>query len=81
MVVERILMKFNVISPPEIEKININTASAQEIGSLVYISYNIAAKIVKLRELEGPINSFEELTKIEDFPSEKLDRIALYLSL
>lgn len=81
LVVERILMKFNVISPPEIEKININTASAQEIGSLVYISYNIAAKIVKLRELEGPINSFEELTKIEDFPSEKLDRIALYLSL
>ena len=81
LVVERILMKFNVVNPPEITKINLNSADAQEIAVLVYISYAVADKIISYREEKGVINSFDELTKVEDFPIEKLDRIALYLSL
>ena len=81
LVVERILMKFNVVNPPEITKINLNSADAQEIAELVYISYAVADKIISYREEKGVINSFDELTKVEDFPIEKLDRIALYLSL
>ncbi len=80
-VADRTLEKFKVFQPPQIEKININLASAQEIAELVYISYGIANKIIEYRELNGSIKSFDELTEVDDFPSEKLDRIALYLSL
>lgn len=80
-VVQRVFNNFTVIKPPKISKININTSSATEISELVYISYTIAIKIVEHRELNGRINSFDELTAIEGFPSKKLDRITLYLSL
>jgi competence ComEA-like helix-hairpin-helix protein len=80
-VAEKALEKFKVLDPPKIEKININTASKQDIAKLVYISYGLANKIVAYRELNGDIKSFNELLKVDDFPSEKLDRIALYLLL
>lgn len=80
-VVDRTLKKFKVLNPPNIQKININSATVQEIAALVYISYPMANEIVRFRELNGGINSFDELTNLDGFPSEKLDRIALYLSL
>ena len=80
-VVQRALREFQVVNPPKTQKININTATASEMAKLVYISYTVANKIVDLREQNGSINSFDELTKVDDFPSEKLERIALYLSL
>lgn len=80
-VVERMLGRFKVLTKPDIQKININTASIQEISGLVYIKYKIAAKIVAYRENVGSIGSFDELTKIEDFPADKIDRIELYLTL
>lgn len=80
-VVQRVFNNFTVIKSPKISKININTSSASEISELVYISYTMANKIVAYRELNGRINSFDELTTIEGFPSKKLDRITLYLSL
>ncbi|MFD2585458.1 ComEA family DNA-binding protein [Croceitalea marina] len=80
-VANRALKKFQVLHPPRIEKININSATVKEIASLVYISYPLAEKIVDLRDVSGGINSFDELTNLDGFPSEKLERIALYLSL
>ena len=80
-VVDRTLKRFQVLNPPKVQKININSATAGEIAALVYISYSVADGIVQLREQNGRINSFEELTVIDGFPAEKLDRIALYLLL
>ncbi|GMN11954.1 helix-hairpin-helix domain-containing protein [Croceitalea sp. MTPC9] len=80
-VATRALKEFQVVNTPSVEKININSATAGEIAALVYISYPVANEIVRLRELNGGINSFDELTNLDGFPSEKLDRIALYLSL
>jgi DNA uptake protein ComE-like DNA-binding protein len=80
-VVERTFKRFKVLSQPQIQKININKASAEEISKLVYIRYNVAIGIVAHREINGTITSFDELTKIEDFPIEKIRRIKLYLSL
>ena len=80
-VANRALEKFKVVQPPPIKKININLANKEEIAELVYISHSVANKIIKYRELNGSIKSFDELTKVDDFPSEKLARIALYLSL
>ncbi len=80
-VVDNTLKQFQVFNPPEIESININSATIEEIAALVYISYPVANEIVRFRELNGGINSFDELTNLDGFPAEKLDRIALYLSL
>ena len=80
-VADKALENFKVIQPPQIKKININSANEQEIARLVYISYAVAANIVVYREVNGSFKSLDQLTNIDGFPSEKLDRIALYLSL
>lgn len=80
-VVERTLSRFKVLKPPKIEKININEASVSEISKLIYLQRSAAQSIVNYRNLNGGIDSFDELSKIENFPVEKIDRITLYLSL
>nr|WP_281502567.1 helix-hairpin-helix domain-containing protein [Arenibacter sp. F20364] len=80
-VVARVLKDFKILESPAMSKININQASARGISKLVYIKYEVAARIVALREANGGISSFDELLEIEDFPSEKLDIIELYLQL
>ncbi|MGB5497376.1 MAG: helix-hairpin-helix domain-containing protein, partial [Maribacter sp.] len=80
-VVKRTFERFKVMSQPQIEKININSASADEISELIYLRYNVATRIVEYRAVNGSFSSFDELTKIEDFPIDKIHRIKLYLSL
>jgi competence ComEA-like helix-hairpin-helix protein len=80
-VVERVLKDYMILETPSVVKININEASPSDISKLVYIKYEVAARIVALREAKGGVSSFDELLEIEDFPSEKLDIIQLYLQL
>ncbi len=80
-VVKRALQRFKVMEKPLIEKININTASVEELQKLIYLQKKVAIGIVNYRNNNKSITSFEELSKIENFPSDKLDRIVLYLSL
>ncbi|SHJ52319.1 ComEA family DNA-binding protein [Pseudozobellia thermophila] len=80
-VANRVLDRFKVLEPPRVDKININEASVEEIAGLVYIRWQVAERIVAYRENTGPITAMDELRNIEGFPSDKIDRIALYLSL
>jgi DNA uptake protein ComE-like DNA-binding protein len=80
-VVQNILTKYKVFNKPAIEKININTASAYEISSLAYIKYDLAKRMVAYRLKNGPFTDLNELRNIGDFPQNKIERIALYLSL
>ncbi|MBC6999574.1 helix-hairpin-helix domain-containing protein [Cytophaga sp. FL35] len=80
-VVERVLERFKVMEKPVVNKININASTAEEISKLVYIRYSVAEAIVRQRMENGSILSFDELKHIDGFPSDKIDRIALYLSL
>ena len=80
-VVERALKRFKVLKKPKINKININVASATEISALIYIQRHIAERIVDYRNIKGTIVSFDELTTIDDFPMDKIERIQLYLQL
>lgn len=80
-VVVRVLKNFRILESPSITKININQASPGDISKLVYIKYELAARIVAYREANGGITSFDELKEIEDFPTERLDIIKLYLQL
>lgn len=80
-VVQRTFKRFKVLNPPQIEKININTASVEMLTKLIYLQKDVAFDIVSYRNSKGRIDSFEELAKIENFPTKKIERIALYLSL
>lgn len=76
---DRLLKRFQVLNPPKIRKINVNTASFKEVLSIVYIDYELCKKIFNYRDEVAEIQSLEELKKIEGFPLDKFDRIALYL--
>ena len=78
-VANRVLEKFTVIDKPKIDKINVNTATFKEVLSIVYIDYELTKKIFNYRDEVAELQSLEELKKIEGFPIEKFDRIALYL--
>lgn len=80
-VANRAIEVFQVVEPPQVKKININTAEPDELARLLYINFNLASNIVAYRQQVGAIKSFKELNNIEDFPKDKIDRIALYLSL
>lgn len=78
---ERILQQYTVKNPPEIEKLDINRASVIALSEVVYLNYELARKIVNYRKLHEGIKSFEELAKIKDFPSYKIDRLKLYVEI
>lgn len=80
-VVKRTLDKFTVLTKPAIEKIDLNEATYDQLRSIVYINGKLAGKILDYRRINGTYKSLEELTKIEDFPADRLPSIALYLYL
>jgi competence ComEA-like helix-hairpin-helix protein len=77
----RAMARFKVFDPPEVARVNINTATVDELAANVYIPFSLARSIVRYREQAGPITSLEELSGLQGFPTEKIDRISLYLSL
>lgn len=79
-IVEKVLQYFEVVESPQIKKINVNEATFKEILAVVYIDYELTKKIVNYRVEVAEIQNIEELKKIEGFPLEKFDRIALYLA-
>ncbi len=80
-VVKRILAEFTVKEKPEVIKININTASASDMATLPFLSFNLAKEIVDYRLLHEGIKDIEELKNIEGFPKQKIERFALYLTV
>jgi competence protein ComEA len=80
-VIENILKEFTVKTPRRIDKINLNTATIDQLVTIQYIDYELAYEIIELRMLRDGYSSIEELTKVKEFPKEKLEIIKLYLSL
>lgn len=80
-VVKRTLERFQVETVPTVEKIAINTASAQELSKLVYINFDLAREIVAYRNLNGPFSDLDDLSNVTSFPEERFERIKLYLTL
>ncbi len=77
----RVLEVYRVKQVPGIKRISLNTASEEELSDLVYLGRRLASRIVAYRDAHGRFDSIEQLTKIEDFPSERIGRIKLYLAL
>ena len=80
-VIEKIKNEFTVKTPRQIEKINLNTATVEDLVTIQHIDYDVAYNILEQRQLREGFKSFEELTKVKDFPVNKIEIIKLYLSL
>ena len=80
-VADKVLKRFTVLNLPSIQKIDINNASIKELASLPYLNFQDAKKIITLRSKLNGIKSIKELTRIQDFTEEKIERIALYLTI
>ncbi|MBE7639865.1 helix-hairpin-helix domain-containing protein [Salegentibacter sp. BLCTC] len=78
---EKLQKQFRVSKNVNFNLININKAKVLDLVSVPYIKYELAREIIDYRQLHEGIESFAELSKIESFPSDKIDRIQLYLSL
>lgn len=80
-VIERITNNFTVKTPRDIQKINLNTATVDQLVTIQYIDYDIAYNIIEDRQLREGYKSIVELKKVKDFPVNKIKIIELYLHL
>lgn len=76
---KRILRKYTVKEAPK--QIDVNTASTAALTEVYYFDYELARKIVDYRITHEGITSFEELSKIEDFPIGYMEQIKLYVKV
>ncbi|WP_298115721.1 helix-hairpin-helix domain-containing protein [Flavobacterium sp.] len=77
-VIEKLNESFKVINALNPKKIKINDASIKELGQFPYFRFPISKNIVTYRSMNGDLK-IEDLTKIKDFPVDKIKIIALYL--
>lgn len=80
-VIARIKNHFTVKTPRPIKRFNINTATRDELVTIPHIDYEIANNIIEERMLRDGFKSLDDLTKVEQFPLNKLGIIRLYLQL
>jgi competence protein ComEA len=64
-----------------IHKLNINTATKEELGNHPYVRHALANAIVQYRSQHGEYNSLEELSNLLQCTSEIMARIAPYLKV
>lgn len=64
-----------------IRKINVNTATAEELKAFPYFNWNIANSIVKMRNQKGSYQSINQLKESALIDEELFEKIKPYLSL
>jgi competence ComEA-like helix-hairpin-helix protein len=69
-----------VLTTATVKKININTATADEMKLHPYIRYNLAAAIVQYRTQHGNFQSVADIKKIMMVTEEIYNKLAPYLS-
>jgi len=80
-VIERVTNEFTVKTPRDVQKLDLNSATADQLVTIQYIDYEIAYHIIEERTLREGFKSLDELKKVKDFPIDKIDIIKLYLTL
>ena len=75
--IENLQREFEIQEPPQIKRLN--TASFKQILDLPYIDYELTRRIMAFRSEEKIITDLSDLKKIDSFPLDKYDRIAVYL--
>lgn len=77
----RVIKAFPLRTVPSLEKIDLNRASVEELCGILYLNRQTARDIVAYRNQIGAYEYLEQLNSVESLPSDRIDRIALYLKL
>lgn len=62
-------------------KINVNTATAEQLTQLPGVGERLAARIVEHREKEGPFKSAQELMNVKGIGERNFQKLQPYLSV
>lgn len=62
-------------------KININSASAEQLANLKGIGEKMSERIIKYRQDNGPFMSIEEIMKVSGISEKKFEDIKDYISI
>lgn len=73
--------KYIKINSNQIEKINLNEITSEELKKHPYLNWNIANSIVKMRDLKGGFKRIEEIKESVLIDEELFEKIKPYLSL
>ncbi|WP_420572362.1 ComEA family DNA-binding protein [Kordia sp.] len=79
-VIEKLWKRF-YLEKTKITKINLNSCTIAQLQKVPYINYELADEIINQRVLREGFKNFEELSKIQNFPSDKIEIIELYLQI
>lgn len=77
----KIIHLYAVKSGVKRQKINVNKATVKELLEVPYFDFEMALDINDYVKEHHKVKSLEELRNVEGFPWEKIERIALYLTL
>lgn len=80
-VIESLTNEFTVKTPKPINQINLNSASIEDLVTIPHIDYELAYEIIEQRTLRDGFKSFDELTKVKEFPIKKIHIIKLFLTV
>lgn len=80
-VIDRVVNEFTVKTSRPFEKINLNTATRDQLVTVQYLDYDSAHYIIEYRTLHEGFKSLDELLKVKNFPHQKIEIIKLYLTL
>jgi len=67
--------------PAPAAKVNLNTASTQQLSALPGVGEKLAARIVEYRQKAGGFKSVQELMNVKGIAEKNLGRIEPYLTL
>lgn len=72
---------FTVKTPRAVTKLNINTASLEQLVTVQHIDYDLAHSIIEQRILREGFKTWDEIKKVKGFPADKIEIIQLYLQI
>jgi DNA uptake protein ComE-like DNA-binding protein len=72
-------LSYFVLGNPQIQKININKLSLNQLKAHPYISFFQAQAIIDYRRLKGPLKSLDDLRLHKDFSPEAIERLRPYV--
>lgn len=70
-----------ILEKSGIRKINVNSATVNELSAHPYITWNIANSLVKLREQHGPYKQIEDIKRSALIDSELYNKLKNYLKI
>jgi competence ComEA-like helix-hairpin-helix protein len=65
----------------QVQLVDINTASAQELQKVPGMTSSMAKNIVKYRDQNGPFSSVDDLTKVKGVDEKKLNKMRSHLTV